>query len=1046
MSSGELERLTSKVAKLSGWKLAVWVGLFSLVLIGARMAWIASFQAADQPHAVNGELDLRNWEFSSTRALVLDGEWEFYPHMRWMEEERSAEAPGDSHATVQVPGPWNDAMQPDNPTPYGYGSYRLRIYVNPANEASYSIRVPSVRNASMLYINGRLHRTMGKLAETESEYAAYNVPYTATFLADGQGVIEVVVEAANYKDPRGGGIVRSLRFGTEEAVDRETKLSTSMQQLVTVVLMMHAVYAFFLYLLGRRERILLLVSLLAVSVMLLFMLSSEEKPLSFWFLINYEWGFKLVHLSMVGIAYALMNCIKNWAPRRWRTIYPGLGSVCAIATALALILPAHLLILIQPGYFLLTGGALFTAIVFMLRASVNNSRDNVYLLLAAIALTNNAVWTYVGMKIKVMYYPFDLIVATLCFMLVWFREYFRAHMEAKRMAAKLQEADIQKDRFLANTSHELRNPLHGILNMSQAVLDRERQWMDEKSVKDLGVVLTVGRRMSQMLDDLLDAVSLREGAPRLLPQRIALQAIVAGVMDMLQFMTERKPVRMDNRIPESFPLVWADENRVAQILFNLLHNALKFTEEGEVVVMAEVRGKLACIRVRDTGVGMDESTLQRVFEPYEQGQSGSRVFEGGFGLGLGISKQLVELHGGKLHATSRAGVGSEFVFTLPLAEDQTSSCASEREAHRLPATSRPLAASEAAAAREPAAIAEPEDTIGLRPRILVVDDDPVNLSVMESILSSENAELFLATNGKQALEALERQEWDLVIADVMMPRMSGYELARAIRGRFSVTELPILLLTARSRTEDIVNGFLSGANDYVTKPIEVLEFKARVRALTEVKLSAHERLQMEAAWLQAQIQPHFLFNTLNAVIALSDIDPERMRGLLEIVAEFLRSKFRLRQMNALAPIQEELQLVRTYLDIEQVRFEERLQVVWEVEECGDLQIPMLTIQPLVENAIRHGVMPKLGGGTVRIRVVRRDAHAEITVEDDGNGIEEEKQARVLDPRTKPEVGAGVGLLNTDRRLRRIYGQGLHIDSKPGQGTKVSFVVTKELEE
>src|SRR5690625_7730878 len=120
------------------------------------------------------------------------------------------------------------------------------------------------------------------------------------------------------------------------------------------------------------------------------------------------------------------------------------------------------------------------------------------------------------------------------------------------------------------------------------------------------------------------------------------------------------------------------------------------------------------------------------------------------------------------------------------------------------------------------------------------------------------------TSGSKALALLDLQEWDLVISDVMMQHMSGYELTRTIRERFTMTELPILLLTARSQSIDIEKGFLSGANDYVIKPVDALEIRSRVRVLTEVKRSAREQLQMEAAWLQAQIQPHFLFNTLNA--------------------------------------------------------------------------------------------------------------------------------------------------------------------------------------
>ena len=155
---------------------------------------------------------------------------------------------------------------------------------------------------------------------------------------------------------------------------------------------------------------------------------------------------------------------------------------------------------------------------------------------------------------------------------------------------------------------------------------------------------------------------------------------------------------------------------------------------------------------------------------------------------------------------------------------------------------------------------------------MAVDDDPVNLKVLTNILSEDRYEVEIVTSGKEALKQLEQKEWDLIISDVMMPTMSGYELTRSIREKFSISELPILLLTARSNTEDIYTGFLAGANDYVTKPVDAVELNVRVHALTDLQASINERLGMEAAWLQAQIRPHFLLNTLNAIVSLSEID------------------------------------------------------------------------------------------------------------------------------------------------------------------------------
>jgi sensor histidine kinase YesM len=399
----------------------------------------------------------------------------------------------------------------------------------------------------------------------------------------------------------------------------------------------------------------------------------------------------------------------------------------------------------------------------------------------------------------------------------------------------------------------------------------------------------------------------------------------------------------------------------------------------------------------------------------------------------------VELHGGTLQVSSVPGQGSEFVFTLELAD--LTAAREETDTGILGsivyATST-LAASSDSPVSPDSNSGQQAPLLADRPRILVVDDDPVNLKVLEAILSLERYEIMTVTSGRKALEVLESKEWDLVISDIMMPQMSGYELSRTIRKRFTLTELPILLLTARSHPEDIENGFLSGANDYVTKPVDALEVRSRVRTLTEVKQSVRERLQMEAAWLQAQIQPHFLFNTLNAVAALSEIDLNRMRNLLEVFANFLRDKFNLQNMDELAPIEEELSIVRSYLFIEQERFEDMLHVVWEIDECKQLKIPLLTIQPLVENAVRHGIMKRTRGGKIIIRISNYETYAEISVEDDGVGMDEGILQRV--PERRSDTRSGVGLLNTDLRLKRHFGKGLRIKSKPGYGTSISFTV------
>ncbi|MFC4306959.1 ATP-binding protein [Cohnella boryungensis] len=1033
--------MSNQIQWIGKWKIPILVILFVLVLSGVRMAWISYFDKPDQPYAVNGELDLRDWTGLEKETITLDGQWAFYSH-EWLPGNEPEREPSISRM-IPVPGSWNAYVQPEEESSFGYGSYRLRILVDPELDATFSIRVSSVRSSSALYVNGRLLAKSGEPGDSEKTYVAMNLPYTASFSANGQGVIEVIVQAANYIDIREGGIVRSIKFGTEQAIARETQLSVSMQQLAAVVFLIHAVYALILYLMGTREKRLLYFALLTAGAMVMDSLGSEEKLLHQYLSIGYDWGFKLVHFSMVAIAYALLQCVAHKLPAFWSKVSPGYSLICGGAALLALLLPAQQVLMLQPLFGSLISLSVLVTIFSMLRISLKDIQDNLLLLFSLLAFTSNFVWwsILVAMGIKGVYYPFDLIVSTACYASVWFKHYFQVHAETKSLAAKLQRADKMKDQFLANTSHELRNPLHGILNISQGVLERERYSLKGDSVKDLEVVLSVGRRMSLILNDLLDTMRLKENAPRLHYSNFSIHSIATGVLDMLLSMREGTPVRLVNEIPDNFPMVYADENRVIQIVFNLLHNAVKYTNEGEVAIRAQVKEGLAHIAIVDTGIGMDEETIRRVFEPYEQASPDKTMVEGGFGLGLSISKQLVELHGETLQVSSVPGQGSEFVFTLRIADP------APMQGEAQPSIPATIGLAEAAAAttglsRDSLLQLQVQQRGAFvdRPRILLVDDDPVNLKVLESILSTEPYNMMSVTSGKQALEVLDNQEWDLIISDVMMPQMSGYELTRKIRDRFTISELPILLLTARSQAEDIVYGFLAGANEYVTKPVEAVVLRSRVKALTDVKKSVRERLRIEAAWLQAQIQPHFLFNTLTAIRALSEIDLSRMRNMLEAFGNYLRDKFKLHNIDEPVPVEDELSAVRAYLYIEQERYEDRLRVVWEIDECNDLKIPLLTIQPLVENSIRHGIMKRRSGGKITIRISSFETHAEISVKDDGVGMDERLLQRTSD---KPSDSCStVGLINTDLRLKRRYGKGLQIKSRLGYGTTISFIVYK----
>lgn len=607
----------------------------------------------------------------------------------------------------------------------------------------------------------------------------------------------------------------------------------------------------------------------------------------------------------------------------------------------------------------------------------------------------------------------------------------------EKLTARLQKEMKQKDDFLANTSHELRNPLHAIINIAQSILRHRSEQLDEKTQDDLTLQLTIGHHMSQTLEDLLDITRLKEHQTQLKLESLDIQAISVGVIDMLRVLIKNKNIQMDVHISSDFPRVVADKKRLVQILFNLLHNAVKFTEEGTITVTANREDGMAYIHIADTGIGIDETMLFTIFEPYEQGDSSMTAMNNGLGLGLSICRQLVEMHGGTLQARSVVGEGSVFTFTLPVVEGVLDEEIAVTTASSLDRNELPF--KETSVMMNTMIEKSIENKrMSYRPRILVIDDDPVNLRVITNILSEEEYEIETVTSGKEALKLLRSKEWDLIISDVMMPNMSGYELTRSIRKEFSISELPILLLTARGRTEDIYTGFLAGANDYVIKPVDTVELNVRVHALTELQVSIKERLGMEAAWLQAQIRPHFILNTLNAIVSLSERDLPRMTRLLEKFSHYLQSSFYLKTIDKLVPLKFELDLLESYLYIEKERFGDRLQIKWEIDEIKGVMIPPLSIQTLVENAVNHGVLKRREGGLITIRIRKRDGDTEISIIDDGVGMDEDKIKQIFTPQI--EGKQGIGIVNTDQRLKRLYGKGLHVISEPGVGTTMTFTV------
>ncbi len=418
---------------------------------------------------------------------------------------------------------------------------------------------------------------------------------------------------------------------------------------------------------------------------------------------------------------------------------------------------------------------------------------------------------------------------------------------------ELKELDQLKDSFLANTSHELRTPLNGIFGIAESMLDGATGKLSKIQKENLAIIVSSGKRLSSLVNDILDFSKLRYDTLQLQRTVVDVKSVTNVVLTLSQTLLAHKDLQLTNAMQDDLPGVNADENRLQQILHNLLGNALKFTQVGLITIDAVVMGGKMQISVADSGIGIELDKQTSIFESFEQADGSIDRQYGGTGLGLAITKQLVELHGGEVWLESTIGKGSTFYFTLPLAVPGSDILPSAEILKAEEDISVDLSSDLTGQTIESCAIVEPISTMNAENQefcILVVDDESINLRVIGNHLSLCRYRVKEATSGAQALELMEQGlAADLILLDVMMPQMNGFKVCQILRQTYSANELPIILVTAKSQTTDLIAGFSSGANDYLTKPFSKHELLMRINL--HIQLSKSSRvLQENEAHLQ----------------------------------------------------------------------------------------------------------------------------------------------------------------------------------------------------
>jgi signal transduction histidine kinase/DNA-binding response OmpR family regulator len=411
----------------------------------------------------------------------------------------------------------------------------------------------------------------------------------------------------------------------------------------------------------------------------------------------------------------------------------------------------------------------------------------------------------------------------------------RLFEEAERARAIAEDADAAKSAFLSTVRHELRTPLTSVLGFAKIIKKRldERIFplikTDDRRIvqtmqqveENLKVVVGEGERLTKLIDDVLDLAKIEAGKLEWNMEPVAIPDVIDHATAATASLFEQKGLRLVKQVDADLPGVTADRDRIIQVVINLISNAVKFTDSGSVTCRAERRGGEVVVRISDTGVGITPADQPKVFERFKQVGDTLTDKPKGTGLGLPICREIVEHHGGRIWVESEPGKGSTFSFALPLA----GGAAVAEGPVELAALIRQL--------RQHVVVSTPK-TADRAPRILVVDDEANIRDLLTQEFTEAGYHVTVAANGREALAAVRRERPDLVVLDVMMPEMNGFDVAAVLKNDPQTLDIPIVIL---SIVQDRDRGFRLGVDRYLTKPIDTDLLFREVGTLIEQKKS-----------------------------------------------------------------------------------------------------------------------------------------------------------------------------------------------------------------
>lgn len=674
---------------------------------------------------------------------------------------------------------------------------------------------------------------------------------------------------------------------------------------------------------------------------------------------------------------------------------------------------------------------------------------------------------------------------------------FELRQELDSRNKELEEIDRLKSRFFANISHELRTPLTLILAPIEDLIQKSSKY-DEKINNLLKTAHSNALRLLRLVNDLLDVIKLEEGKMRYQDEPVELGDFLAAMVDSMRHLAESNQIELTRRLSPTANIIIADSYLLERIFINLLGNAIKFTPSGgSIHVTEELKGNEVIIKITDTGIGISKEDLPYIFDRFHQAGNSSTHRSQGTGLGLALVQELTEKMNGRISVSSELGTGTTMQIVFPVATQEDSQqipVVPEKQQDHQEQGIHILADRGAnVIKRSLPVVAEAVLPAGDGPLVMVVDDEPDMRNYLVSTMK-KTYRLIQAQDGEQALKLASKYKPDLILLDLMLPKVDGLEVCRILKQNLETKFIKIMLLTARIDEGAKINALKNGADDFLTKPFSKVEVQTRLRnllrtaklentlrthnkelenALSELKQTQAQLIHSEKINALGKLTAgllHEINNPLNyALTALQMIKREPVFNEDEVLHEIFQDIDE--GMNRIKSIICELQVFAhpseankqssfsikdaissafrfTANELRDIRLTQNLHQDTEVlGSRGSIVQIFINLFSNAAKAIAAVTDREQSKGEIIITTESRNNRLFIHVRDNGIGIKKESIQNIFDPfYTSRDVGEGMGLgLSICHTIVKNHGGQLTVDSEFGLWTEFSFDLPIDVE-